>query len=78
LQLASHADSQWYKLLCREKNLEKTIKEARLKARKETNRKEERLDLACDEDLNKLEEEFYSTTGAQRSTVPAVGTDAGG
>lgn len=64
---------------CREKNLEKTIKEARLRAKKEANRKDERLDLACDEDLNKLEEEFYSTTGTQRSAaLPPMGPDAGG
>lgn len=66
-------------LACREKNLEKTIKEARLKAKKEANRKDDRLELACDEDLNKLEEEFYTTTGAQRAaSLPPAGPDMGG
>jgi dynein intermediate chain 2, axonemal len=60
---------------CREKNLEKTLKEARLKAKKEANRKDDRLELTCDEDLSRLEEEFYSTTGTERGIS---GTTGGG
>lgn len=62
----------------REKNLEKTLKEARLKAKKEANRKDDRLELTCDEDLSKLEDEFYSTTGAQRGAGGAIGAEGGG
>lgn len=56
---------------CREKNLEKTIKEARLKAKKEANRKEGTADAgtACEEDLDNLENEFYAGTGAERGAA---------
>lgn len=55
---------------CREKNLEKTIKEARLKAKKEANRKEGAAEAgtACEEDLDCLENDFYTGTGAARGT----------
>jgi dynein intermediate chain 2 len=43
---------------CREKNLEKTIKEARLKAKKEANKKDEGIEAVCDEDLTAIEAEF--------------------
>ena len=60
---------------CREKNLEKTNKEARLKAKKEANRKDGAAEAgaACEEDLDRLEADFYSGTGAVRGapTVPA-------
>lgn len=48
--------------MCREKNLEKTIKEARLKARKEAGKKEDGADAACDEDLQAVENDFHSST----------------
>lgn len=50
--------------LCREKNLEKTIKEARLKAKKEATKKDNGFENACDEDLDKLEADFFDKTGA--------------
>lgn len=64
----------------REKNLEKTIKEARLKAKKEANRKDGAADAgaACEEDLDQLEEGFYSGTGASRgvAAMPVVAAES--
>lgn len=66
--------------MCREKNLEKTIKEARLKAKKEANRKDGAADAgaACEEDLDQLEEGFYSGTGASRgvAAMPVVAAES--
>lgn len=58
----------------REKNLEKTLKETRLKARKEANRREGEgaAGERCDEDLEQLEAAFYAATAAER------GQQAGG
>lgn len=64
--------------LCREKNLEKTIKEARLKAKKEANKKDEGGEAACDEDLHAIESEFYSATGAAHAAAPDAAAATGG
>ncbi len=46
----------------REKNLEKAIKEAKVKARKEAARKDEVQDSVTSEQLTALEEEFFKLT----------------
>ncbi|KAK9824062.1 hypothetical protein WJX72_007469 [[Myrmecia] bisecta] len=46
----------------REKNLEKALKEAKIKARKEAAKGSEPLDKVTDQDIEKLEKEFYETT----------------
>ena len=51
----------------REKNLEKAIKEAKVKARKEQARRDEVKDNVTEEQLKALEDEFFKTTD------PAVG-----
>ena len=47
----------------REKNLEKAIKEAKIKARKEAAKKDDVVDNVTNEDLKRLEEEFFGATG---------------
>lgn len=49
----------------REKNLEKAVKEAKAKARKEAAKKDEILDNVTGDDLKKLEEDFFSIIGAE-------------
>ena len=61
--------------ICREKNLEKTIKEARLKARKEATKKDDAMDAACDEDLSAVESDFVSST--QDAVAPMAATGGG-
>jgi hypothetical protein len=51
----------------REKNLEKTLKETRLKAKKEANKRDGESAAACDEDLDALEADFYKSTPAPRA-----------
>lgn len=51
-------------VLIREKNLDKAIKEAKVKARREAARKDSELaDKVSDQDLAVLEEEFFKATG---------------
>ncbi|GIL65959.1 hypothetical protein Vafri_19603, partial [Volvox africanus] len=56
----------------REKNLEKAIKEAKVKARKEMARKDEVTDRVTEEQLRQLEDEFFKATGSSQ----ALGTGA--
>lgn len=43
----------------REKNLEKAVKEAKVKARKEAAKKDDTTESMTDEHINKLESEFF-------------------
>jgi adenine-specific DNA methylase len=63
-------------IACREKNLEKTIKEARLKAKKEAGKKEDSVEIACDEDLGVVESAFHTYTCAAQKGSPAGGLAA--
>jgi hypothetical protein len=67
----------WVQCLCREKNLEKTIKEARLKAKKEANKKDEGIEALCDEDLTAIEAEFQKGSGTSVLGMPAAATHGG-
>ncbi|GLI59067.1 hypothetical protein VaNZ11_000900 [Volvox africanus] len=51
----------------REKNLEKAIKEAKVKARKEMARKDEVTDRVTEEQLRQLEDEFFKATGSSQA-----------
>ena len=68
----SHARTDMSASCHREKNLEKTIKEARLKAKKEAGKKDDGIENACDEDLNALEADFFSKTDTQPSVLASV------
>ncbi|GMH43207.1 hypothetical protein BSKO_11129 [Bryopsis sp. KO-2023] len=49
----------------REKNLEKAVKEAKIKARKEAAKKDEMVDNVTEESLKELEDEFFKTINAE-------------
>uniref|UniRef100_A0A7S3R946 Uncharacterized protein n=1 Tax=Dunaliella tertiolecta TaxID=3047 RepID=A0A7S3R946_DUNTE len=53
----------------REKNLEKAMKEARIKAKKEATRKDEVADSVTEEQLRALESEFFSATKPPESAA---------
>lgn len=46
----------------REKNLEKAVKEAKVKARKEAAKKDDTAENMTEEDISKLESEFFGDT----------------
>lgn len=54
----------------REKNLEKAIKEAKVKARKEAARKDEVADNITEEQLKALEDEFFKSTVDESAPPP--------
>ncbi|GLC43800.1 Dynein [Pleodorina starrii] len=60
----------------REKNLEKAIKEAKVKARKEMARKDEVTDRVTEEQLRALEDEFFKSTGSSMQTLAGGGSSA--
>ncbi|PNH11272.1 Dynein, intermediate chain, flagellar outer arm [Tetrabaena socialis] len=60
----------------REKNLEKAMKEAKVKARKEQARRDEVMDHVTEEQLKQLEDEFFKTTdGGAGSGAPDAGAE---
>lgn len=65
----------------REKNLEKAIKEAKVKARKEAARKDDVVDNITEEQLRELEDEFFKATNPEDGPAaqpPAPATEASG
>lgn len=52
----------------REKNLDKAAKEAKVKARREAARAADLADNVSDQDLAKLEDDFWEATGVQGGT----------
>jgi hypothetical protein len=64
--------------LRREKNLDKAAKEAKVKARREAARAADLADNVSDQDLARLEDEFWAATGVEGGARLRVGGRGGG